>query len=41
MPKKITLIVDEEWLEVINNITRDVYDGEVCEWVSIEEVQHA
>ena len=36
--KKITLLVDEEWLEAINNLTQDVYDGETCTWLSIEEV---
>lgn len=37
--KKITLLVDEEWLEAIDNLTREVYDGEVCTWLSIEEVE--
>lgn len=36
--KKITLLVDEEWLEAINKLTLDVYDGETCTWLSIEEV---
>lgn len=35
--KRITLVVDEKWLEAINNLTRDVYEGEVCQWVSLEE----
>lgn len=38
MPKKITLIVDDEWLEAITKLTLDIYDGEVCEWLSVEEV---
>lgn len=36
--KKITLLVDEGWLEAINNLTQEVYDGETCTWLSIEEV---
>lgn len=38
MSKKISLLVDDEWLEAINKLTLDVYDGEVCVWLSIEEV---
>lgn len=38
MSKKITLIVDDEWLEAITKLTLDIYDGEVCEWLSVEEV---
>ena len=34
----ITLEVDEGWLEVINDLTKDVYDGEVCTWKSMEEI---
>jgi hypothetical protein len=37
--KKITLLVDEGWLEAINNLTLEVYDGETCTWLSIEEVE--
>jgi hypothetical protein len=36
--KKITLVVDERWLEAINNLTRDVYEDETCTWLSVEEV---
>ena len=36
---EIRLIVDEEWLQVIQNVTKDVYDGETLTWVSLEEVQ--
>jgi len=35
--KKITLVVDEKWLEAINNLTNDVYEGETCTWLSIED----
>lgn len=33
---KITLVVDEEWLKVIEKVTADPYEGEVCTWVSVE-----
>jgi len=36
--KKITLLVDDKWLEAINNLTQDIYEGETCTWVSLEEV---
>ena len=36
---KIALEVDEQWLEAINNLTKDVYDTEVCTWLSLEEVE--
>lgn len=39
MSKKITLLVDEEWLEAINKFTLDVHEGEVCDWLSVEEVE--
>ena len=35
----ISLIVDEEWLEVLQNVTRDVYDKETLRWVDVKEVQ--
>lgn len=35
--KKITLLVDEKWLEAIKNFTQEVYEGEVCQWLSLEE----
>lgn len=34
----ITLEVDEKWLEVIKRFTADVYEGEVCTWLSNQEV---
>ena len=34
----ITLEVDEKWLEVIKQVTADVYEGEVCTWLSTNEV---
>lgn len=34
----ITLEVDEKWLEAIRQLTGDVYEGEVCSWVSVKEV---
>lgn len=34
----ITLEVDEKWLEVIKRVTADVYEGEVCTWLSNQEV---
>lgn len=36
--KQITLLVDEAWLKAIQDLTNDVYDGETCKWVSVEEV---
>lgn len=33
----ITLEVDEQWLEAIRNFTNDIYDGELCRWLSLEE----
>ena len=35
---QISLIVDAEWLEVLQNVTKDVYDGETLRWVSTKEV---
>lgn len=32
----IQLEVDEKWLEAIDNLTRDVYDGEVCTWLGLQ-----
>jgi hypothetical protein len=28
--------VDEEWLKVLDKITADVYDGEVCQWLRLD-----
>jgi hypothetical protein len=33
---KVTLEVDSKWLEAIQNLTSDVYEGEVMEWISTE-----
>jgi hypothetical protein len=35
---RITLEVDEKWLEAIENLTNDVYDGELLNWISVEEI---
>jgi hypothetical protein len=32
----IELCVDEEWFKVISELTADVYDGEVCEWIRVQ-----
>jgi hypothetical protein len=32
----IELCVDEEWFKAISNLTADVYDGEVCEWIRVQ-----
>lgn len=32
----IELKVDQEWLNAIDKLTADVYDGEVCEWIRID-----
>ena len=37
MLKQITLVVDEEWLKAIQNLTQDVYEGEMCRWISVED----
>lgn len=37
MPKKITLIVDEKWLEAIMKFTEEVYDGELCTWTEVAD----
>lgn len=36
---KITLVVDEEWLEVLKNVTKDILDGETLRWLSVDEVE--
>lgn len=35
---KVELEIDAEWLEVVQNVTADVYDGEVVRWIKIEEL---
>ena len=37
MRYKITLVVDEKWLEVIKHVTTDPYEDEICEWVNVTE----
>ncbi len=32
----VTLEVDAGWFKVIDELTENVYDGEVCRWVSAE-----
>lgn len=39
MPKTtylIELCVDEEWFKAISEMTADVHEGEVCEWVRVQ-----
>jgi len=40
MPTKttylVTLALDEKWFQAIDNFTKDVYDGELCSWVSLD-----
>ena len=40
MPTKttylVTLALDEEWFKAIDKFTADVYDGELCQWVSLD-----
>jgi len=39
---RITLEVDEGWLEAIKNlIDVDIYTGETCKWIEIEEITNA
>ena len=38
MIREITLRVDTEWFNAIANLTTDVYEGEVCEWVNVREL---
>jgi hypothetical protein len=32
----IELEVDEGWLKAIDQLTNDVYDGEVCRWIRLD-----
>ena len=39
MPKTTYLIelrVDQQWLEAIDKLTGEIYDGEVCDWIRIQ-----
>lgn len=38
---KVTLEVDEQWLQAIKNLTNDVYEGEVMNWLSTEALHVA
>jgi hypothetical protein len=35
---KVTLEIDEKWLNAIMNFTAEVYDGEVLSWINIEKI---
>ena len=35
----ISLKVDEKWLEILQKFTADVYDQEVCTWLSVERAE--
>jgi hypothetical protein len=39
MPKRITLLVDEDWYHTIKNVISEVYDNEICEILAVEEVE--
>ena len=34
----IELKVDEKWLEAIKQFTGEVYEGETCTWIKVEEI---
>lgn len=36
----IELEVDEKWFEAISTLTADVYEGETCEWISVQAETH-
>ena len=36
--KKVTMLLDEKWLEFLQKVSEDVYEGEVFQWLSLEEV---
>ena len=33
----VELELDEKWLKALQTFTADIYDGEVCTWLRIEE----
>lgn len=35
----IKLRVDQAWLQAIQKMTNDVYEGEVCDWLEVVEVE--
>lgn len=34
---KVTLRVDQEWMNALDKLTFDVYEGEICQWLEVEE----
>jgi hypothetical protein len=36
--KKVSLILDEKWFEFIQKVGEDVYEGEVFQWLAVEDV---
>jgi hypothetical protein len=38
MPNRITLLVDDEWLKAIQALTAPIEDGEICEWLAVENL---
>jgi hypothetical protein len=34
----ITMEVDKKWFQALDNFTADIYDGEICKWVKVEEI---
>jgi hypothetical protein len=37
----IELEVDQGWFAAIDKLTNDIYDGEVCTWLSVKEKVNA
>lgn len=35
---RITLVVDEGWVDAINEMTSYVQDGEICFWESVSDL---
>ena len=35
---RITLEVDEGWLEAIKNLTQNVYEDEMCKWLDVKKI---
>jgi hypothetical protein len=36
--KKVSLLLDEKWFEFFQKVSEDVYEGEVLQWLAVEEV---
>jgi hypothetical protein len=36
--KKATLLLDEKWFEFLQKVSEDVYEGEIFQWLAVEEV---